>query len=96
MSAPTVAVRQALAQAGEKGLVHLAAQQNTGTWLGRCGRQIRGRDIRIREGREAVRLGYEVERAEQEGRAAPVALCPDCAEFAAAVGQAVIRAEALR
>ena len=46
MSARTVAVLRALAQAGEKGLAHLATQQNTGTWISRCGRQIRGQDIR--------------------------------------------------
>jgi ParB family chromosome partitioning protein len=50
MSAPTVAVRRALAQAGDKGLAHLAAQQNTGTWISRCGRQVRGQDIRIDAG----------------------------------------------
>jgi hypothetical protein len=53
MSARTVAVRRALAQAGEKGLAHLAAQQNTGTWISRCGRQIRGQDIHAWEGEAA-------------------------------------------
>lgn len=50
MSASTVAVRRAIAQAGEKGLAHLAAQQNTGTWISRCGRQVRGQDIRVDAG----------------------------------------------
>ncbi len=83
MSAQTVAVRVALAQAGDKGLAHIASQANTGTWLGRCGRQVRGRDIRTRTGAEAV-----VWAETHEGE-----LCPDCTDLALAVGAALERAE---
>jgi hypothetical protein len=89
MGAPTTGVRQALAQAGDKGLLHLAVQANTGTWLGRCGRQVRGRDIRIYTGADAVRIAYDVERAELEGRTPAVDFCPDCADLAAQIGRAI-------
>lgn len=79
MSAPTVAVRHAIVQAGEKGLLHIGSQRDTGTWVARCGRQVRGRDIRAREGRAGV--AYAVEHAEQ--------MCPDCADLAEAVAVAV-------
>lgn len=87
MSAPTVGVRAALVQAGDKGLAHLAVQSNTGTWLGRCGRQVRGRDIRERTGLDAI---LWAEAHEHDG------LCPDCADLAALVGQALDAVEAGR
>jgi hypothetical protein len=81
VSARTVAVRRALVQAGEKGALHLGSQQNTGTWLGFCGRQVRGREIRVWEGVAAVLHG---ETHEDD-------FCPDCAGIALAVAEAVSR-----
>jgi hypothetical protein len=84
MSAPTVSVRYGIAQAGEKGLGHIASQRNTGTWIGRCGRQVRGQEIRVREGLAGI-LWAEA----HEG----TLLCPDCADLAALVGAALEAAE---
>lgn len=82
MSARTAAVRSALVQAGEKGLLHAATQQNTGTWLGRCGRQVRGRDIRVWDGL-AGQLHAETHEEE---------LCPDCADLFRLIDEAIERA----
>jgi hypothetical protein len=79
MGAPTVAVRRALVQAGDKGALHVGAQQNTGTWLGICGRQVRGRDIRVWEGISAQLHG---ETHEED-------FCPDCADVVLAISAAL-------
>jgi hypothetical protein len=79
VTARTAAIRRALAQAGDKGLVHAASQQNTGTWLAMCGRQVRGRDIRTWEGEHAVQLG----------ETQPDAFCPDCIDILELIGTAV-------
>lgn len=86
MSAPTIAVRTALAQAGEKGAAHIANQQDTGTWIAVCGRQVRGRDIRTWTGLAAV---LHAETHED-------VMCPDCADLADRVGRALDAAEASR
>lgn len=82
MTARTVAVRRALVQAGERGLLHVASQQNTGTWIAVCGRQVRGRDVRVWDGAAAP----------AHAEAHPEAMCPDCADLALAVAAAVERA----
>lgn len=87
MSAPTFAVRTALAQAGERGLAHIASQANTGTWLGRCGRQVRGREIRTRVGLAAILFA--------EAHANDL-MCPDCRALAEQVGNLLNAAEAGR
>lgn len=53
MTARTVTEYRALVQAGTKGLAHLAARRNTGTWVSRCGRQIRSQEIREWQGEDA-------------------------------------------
>ncbi len=85
MTARTVAVLRALAQAGEKGLAHIAAQQDTGTWLATCGRQVRGRDIRTDAGPAAG------EHAEHLG----AGFCPDCADLALTVADTIAGGVAL-
>lgn len=74
-----VAVRHAVVQAGEKGLLHIASQRDSGTWVARCGRQVRGRDIRAHEGRAGVAHALDHEDS----------LCTDCADLALAVAAAV-------
>ena len=80
MSARTVAVRRALAQAGTKGLAHLATQQNTGTWISRCGRQVRGQDIRSWDG----------EAAGAQAEALGAGFCDQCRSEAIAVAGSVV------
>lgn len=75
MTARTVTVRRALAQAGTQGLAHLAAQQDTGTWISRCGRQIRGREIRA----------WDNDTAPAQAETLGTALCDDCRAEAIAV-----------
>lgn len=76
MSARTVAIRLAVAQAGARGLAHVAAQQDSGSWISRCGRQVRGRDIRTVEGTAA---GAHADMLGER-------LCPDCRDLALAHG----------
>lgn len=79
MGARTVAVRHAVVQAGTKGLIHVASQQDTGTWVARCGRQVRGRDIDVHEGLAGI---LHAEKHEDE-------MCPDCLNLALAVARAI-------
>jgi hypothetical protein len=87
MSARTYAIRSALVQAGDRGLAHLASQQNTGTWIARCGRQVRGQNIHERVGLEAELFAEAHEHD---------LMCPDCADLAAEVGRLLLAAEARR
>jgi hypothetical protein len=79
MAARTVAVRHAVVQAGERGLIHIASQQDTGTWVARCGRQVRGRTIDVHEGLAGI---LHAEKHED-------AMCPDCLGLALAVAAAI-------
>ncbi len=79
MGARTVAVRHAVVQAGTKGLIHVASQHDSGSWVARCGRQVRGRDIAVHEGLAGV---LHAETHEDE-------LCPDCRALAEAVSAAI-------
>lgn len=79
MTARTVAVRHAVVQAGSRGLIHIASQHESGAWVARCGRQVRGRDIAAHEGAEGVAYA---ELHEDE-------LCPDCRDLALAVAVAI-------
>lgn len=79
MGARTIAVRHAVVQAGTKGLIHVASQHDSGSWVARCGRQVRGRDIAVHEGLAGV---LHAETHED-------AMCPDCLSLALAVSAAI-------